>query len=457
MSLISLLSIARSALLEQQRAMAVTSHNVANANTPGYTRQRLDLVSETPDQSPWGAIGRGVTDTGITRIRDAFLDISVRGDSGSLGNAQTRFDLLSTVNSALMEPSDSSIGAAFDGMMQSFADLANDPTSGPQRELTRAAAQRFVDQMHRVSGSIDQAQQEGISRLQSQVSDVNQLADQLAQLNNKIAGSGAANSPDLMDQRDNLIDQLSTYGSVQVTPQSDGSVNIRFGDVSLVEGGQSHSLSVVPVGGGWGVGTTPTGPAVNTGAGSLSALTDLVTHTLPGMKAQLDAFANAAVTQVNNLHRLGYTLNGSTGVDFFDPAGTTAGNIQLSAAVQGSTDQIAAASTAAPGDGNTALALSALGNQQILSLGGKTMREYYNGFAADIGAGVQNADQDVSVQQTLRDHDDGLRQSVGGVSVDEEMVNLIGQQQAYSAAAKIVTAADTMLQTLLNMTTATGA
>lgn len=457
MSLINLLSIARTALLEHQRAMAVTSHNVANANTPGYSRQRLDLVAETPQQSPWGTIGRGVTDSGVARIRDSFLDVAVRDDSGSLGHAQTRFDLLSTVDGALLEPSDQSIGAAFDNMLQSFGDLANDPTSNPQRELTRSAAQRFVDQLHRVAGAIDSAEQEGTSRLTSQVSDVNKIAAQIASLNNTISGSGVANSPDLMDQRDNLIDQLSTYGKVQVTQQPDGSVNVMLGDFSIVEGGQTHSISVAPSGGGWGVGATPTGPILNTGPGSLSALSDLVTTTLPGMQAQLDAFANAAVTEVNNLHRVGYTLNGATGVDFFDPAGTTASTISLSAAVQGSTDQIAAASTAAPGDGNTALALAGLGDRQILSLGGKTMRQHYDAFAAGIGAGVQDADQDVTVQQTLRDHDDSRRSSVSGVSIDEEMVNLIGQQQAYSAAAKIVTAADTMIQTLLNMMSATGA
>jgi flagellar hook-associated protein 1 FlgK len=451
-SLVSLLSIARSALLIQQRAMTVTAHNVANAQTPGYSRQRLDLMTADPERTPFGEMGRGVTASGVTRVRDTLLDLAYRSDNSQLGNAQTRLDVMGGVESAVSEPSDQGVSAAFDGLLTAFGDLANDPANGPLREQVRAAGQRFVNEVHRVNDALGQATSQAMARLQSQVTDVDRIAAQVAQLNAQIAQTQGADVPDLQDRRDQLVDQLASYGAVKTSIEADGSMNISLGDHQLVQGAQSHDLQVVAIPtGGWGVGPAGGATVVSTGGGSLGALSDLLTTTLPGMQSQLDQFVTSAVNEVNTLHAAGFTLSGGTGVNFFDQPSPNAGALALGASIQASTDNIAAAATAAPGDGNNALAIAALGSKAIVALGGKTLRDYYNQFATGVGIASQNADQDVTTQQTLLARDDARRQSVSGVSVDEEMVNLIGQQQAYSAAARLVTVADQMAQTLLAM------
>jgi len=451
MSLIDLLGIARSALLTHQRAMTVISHNVANAQTPGYSRERLDLVPENPLLSPLGPIGRGVTATDITRVRDAFLDLSVRSDAGRIGDAATRNDVLGGVNDALMEPGDGGIAASLDALLTSFSDLSTDPTSGPQRELVRSAAQAFVGQVHRVATALGDSATQALDRLRDQVTTVNQITKQLAQVNGSIASSGGKAAADLLDQRDALVDRLSGYGDVHAVTQPDGTATVMMGGQTLVTATTSNDLEVRAVGGGWGVALVGGASTVATGTGSLDALTTLVTTTIPGMQARLDAYAAAAVNGINAIHRAGHTLTGATNVNFFDPAGTTAQTIAIDPGILASTDAIAAAVTNAPGDGDNALALAAFGGAPIASLGNHTLREHYAMLVADVGSAASGASQDLDVAQTLSDRDETRRQDVSGVSIDEEMVNLIGEQQAYTAAARLVKTADDMMQSLLTM------
>ncbi len=451
MSFIDLLGIARSALLTHQRAMTVISNNVANAQTPGYSRQRLDLVPENPLLSPLGPIGRGVTATDITRVRDSFLDLSVRADAGKTGDAASRSEILGGVNDALMEPGDGGIAASLDALLASFTDLSNDPASGPQRELVRGAAQAFVGQVHRVATALGDASSQALDRLRDQVNTVNQITKQLAEVNGSIASSGGKAAADLLDQRDALIDQLSGYGDVHAVTQPDGAATVTMAGQTLVTATTSIDLEVRAVGSGWGVALVGGAAPVATGAGSLDALTTLVTTTIPGMQARLDAYAAAAVNGINAIHRGGWTLGGATGQNFFDPNGTTAQTIAVDPGVLASTDAIAAAATNAPGDGNNALALAAFGGTPIAALGNHTLREHYSMLVADVGSAAGNASQDLNVAQTLSDRDETRRQNVSGVSIDEEMVNLIGEQQAYTAAARLVKTADDMMTSLLTM------
>ncbi len=454
MSLSSILSIARSALWAQQRAMAVTSQNVANAQTPGYTRQRLNLAALASSPYVPNAIGLGVTDLGITRTRDDFFDATYRNESGLLGGSATMRDYLGQIESAVNEPSDSGISAALDGLFESFGDLANDPSSGTNRDLVRAAANRLVRQLHTLDQQIQQTAQDALAKLRQDITDVNAMTSQIATLNANIRAARAANadSADLEDQRDLLIDNLSTLVGVRTLPQEDGSITVLAGDTTIVDGGASHALSLIPgPGGGYGIGLAGSGVAIDLKSGSMKAITDLLSSALPDLTSKLDTFARSLVTEVNAIHETGYTLDGQTGTDFFDPAGTTARTIRLTDAVAASGDAIAAGGTNAPGDNSVALLIAGLANTGAASLGGKTLRDYYTETAASVGTGVRDATTESGIHATLVDHADTMRSSASGVSIDEEMVNLIGQQQAYTAAARLVQVANDMMDTLMNM------
>ena len=451
MSLMSLLSIARSALLAHQRAMAVTAHNVANAQTPGYSRQRLNLVAATPQWSPDGLIGRGVTAGGILRTRDIFFDATFRRESGLLGHSGTMRGYLSQVEGAFSEPSDLGVSAALDGLFQAFGDLANDPTGALNRDLVRQAAGQFVNRLHQLDGQLSNVAADSLSRLRGQVDEVNALAGQIAELNTEILAAGGAqqNAADLQDQRDLLVDQLSTLVSVRVLQHDDGSIGVVAGDQMLVDGANAHTLQVQAVGSGWGVASANGGGIIDAGGGSIKALVDVLDTTLPSLRTRLDDFARSVVTEFNTIHRNGYTLSGATGTDFFDPAGVTASTISLTAAITASGDAIAASATGAPGNGDIALQLADLADATPASLGGKTLRSLYVEIASGVGADVREAEQQEAIHQTLAYNADSARSSISGVSVDEEMVLLISQQQAYGAAARLIKVADEMMDDLM--------
>ena len=452
MSLLTLLSIARSALLTQQRAMSVSAQNIANASTPGYSRQRLNLVAATPLLTPLGALGRGVADAGISRVRDRVLDAAYRRESGLLADATARQTVLEQVEGAFGEPSDIGVAASLDGLFQSFADLVNDPSNPTSRELVRQAATRFVQQVHQLDANLTQVTRDAVVRLQDQVSQANSIAQHLGELNRQILAAGPGGAPDLEDQRDLLVDQLSALAPVQVQTRADGTIGVVMDGVTLVDGVQVDQLTVQALpGGAYSVGTQSGATGLDLSGGSIGAMTTLLSSTLADVRSQLDTFVGTLVSQVNTLHRQGYTLAGQTQTDFFDPAGVTASTLALAPGILASGDNIAAAGTNAAGDGANALLLAGLKEDALPALNGRSLRQYYADIAAGVGIGVRNAGDDVNIHQALLDQADAQRSAVSGVSLDEEMVMLISQQEAYSAAERIVKMADDALQMLLQI------
>lgn len=450
MSLQSLLSIARGALSTHQRAMDVTAHNIANANTPGYSRQRLVLRSAMPLQLGTYAIGRGVEATTIQRTRSDFYDASFRRDSGLFGRATTLRDYLGQVETAMNEPSDTGLSSSLDSLFGSFSDLAGDPANHTNREMVVSAAKRLVDQLHTLDAQVGRVTQNAVEDLNLQVADVNRIAAAIADINSKITtAGGAANAPDLLDQRDALVDELATFGNVRVLDRGNGSIGVVFGDTTIVDGAVAGTLTVTSAGGAWGVTSSLGGGPTDPQSGSIRGILDVLQTKLPKAKAELDALAGALVAEFNALHRTGYTLAGATNTDFFDAAGVTAGTIQLSASVLGSSDNIAASANAAQGNGDIASRLAALATQGVGSLSGRTFREHFVSLASAIGLDVRDAGRNMETQLALLENSDSSRQAVSGVNVDEEMISLVASQHAYQAAARLVSVADEMMRVIL--------
>ncbi len=454
MSLASLLSIARSALVVHQRAMEVTGQNVANANTPGYSRQTLRIQSASPLVLPQYSMGRGVEAHQITRSRDTFYDAAYRRDSGQLGQSTTTYNYLGQVETTLNEPSTDGLSSAMGGLFNSLSELSNDPASAVSRNLVTSAGTRLAQQLNSLSRDVSRIGQEGVDNLKAQVDQVNGLTSQIAELNTKILQTGGPNggSSDLMDQRDLLVDQLSQFVDVRVLTRADGSIGVVAGDAVLVDGAQSTKLAAATVGAGWGIIPAGGGSPIDPQSGSLKALADLTQTKLPAIQAKLDQLAAALVTEFNQVHRTGFTPTGATNVDFFDPTGTTASTIKLSAALTASSANLAVSGNGAPGNGDIATQLAGLATRGVASLGGETFSENFVALASGVGLDVTNSSQDATAQQTLVNSDDSLRTATSGVNVDEEMIGLIASQQAYSAAAHLVTVADQMVQAILAIT-----
>lgn len=454
MGLSSLLSIARSALVTHQRAIDTTGHNIANASTEGYSRQRLDQSALIPLQTPFGQLGRGVGADGIGRIRNQILDATYRRQNGELGGFTTLRDMLGSIEGVFGEPSDLGLGAGIDQLFSAFGDLANDPAGKTPRQLVRQTAETLAGRFRAADQRLGELAAETVTRMEGIVTEVNAIAREIADLNVEIrAGtSGGRGAPDVMDRRDLLVDRLSGLVSVRVVDRGDGTIGVLAGDAMLVDAAQATPLELRSLGqGAYGVAASGSSGLLNLQDGELAALTELSGRTIPGVRTRLDQLAAGIVAEVNALHRGGRNLAGATGIDFFDPAGTTAHGFALSQAVVLSSDNIAAGASGAAGDNSVALAIAALRTSATASFGGDTIGVAYQRMVSDIGVALRDAGRQQEAQDVIVHHTDSLRKSISGVSIDEELTHMITQQNAFAAAARLVSVADEMMQDVLGM------
>ena len=395
-----------------------------------------------------------MSDEGITRVGDRFLDGTFRRDFGLLGGSSTLRRFLGQIEIAINEPSETGVAAALDGLFHAFSELASDPSNAAGRDQVRRSADRLIRLLQQLDGQLRQTRQDAIAQMQTDVTELNAVTERIATLNGEIRTATARGEvpADLLDQRDILLDRLSGFVDVSVTHNEDGTVSVVAGNAVLVERSSAKTLVVAPQpNGSYGVRTTSGDELIELEAGSLAALSELVSTTIPQFLDELDMLAKTVVIEINAIHRTGYGASGQTNVDFFDPDGLTAGTIALSDAVSESTNAIAAGATTGPGDNSIALEISALSHTGIEALDGKTIRDFYTEFATKVGNVVLESMQDEAAHQVLTDHADAMRLSVSGVSVDEEMVNLINQQHAYSVAAHLVKVADEMIKEVLRL------
>lgn len=453
MSLASILSIARSALSAHQQAVNVTSHNIANASTEGYSRQSVPLQAATPVKLPSGIVGRGVTALATQRSRSAFLDASYRRESGLSGQFDELRTMLGQVESVFGEPGDGGLADVMDGLWSAFGDLANDPAGSTQRSLLREAATTLVQRFRATDQRLGEIDQSVTERMTSTVAEVNSLATQIADVNRQILGLGAMrSSPDLADQRDLLVDKMSKLMNVRVVEHGDGTIGVLAGESLLVDGTALQQLAVrTAPGGGVGIGVGNAKELLDPGTGSLKALVEMSQTQMPAARRQLDQLARSLVQEVNRAHAAGKTPSGETGIDFFDPTGLTAGTIALGARIVQSPNNIAAGTDGSSGDGTVALGIAGLRTAGLAGLGGQTLSEFYTGMVSTLGVITRTATEQSSAQETVLANVKAQRSSVSDVSVDEEMVNLTRQQQAYAAAARLVTIANEMMDDVLKM------
>ncbi len=454
MSLTSLLSIARTALLAQQRAIDVTGHNIANASTEGYSRQRLLLDPQVPLQTTIGQLGRGVDATGIQRLRNYFLDATYRRENGDLGRFQTRQETLGQVEGVLGEPSAYGLAAGIDELFNAFGDLANDPAGQAPRELVRQVAADLARRFQDADARLSAIRADVTARMEGLVAEVNGLVEQIADLNvrARAGSSGQREAPDVKDQRDKLVDRLSSLAGVRALLREDGTVAVLAGDAMLVDGGQFTTLVVreAPAG-GVAIGVAGGSGTLSAQTGRIAALAELASSVIPGVRSKLDRLARGLVTEINALHRGGTSLTGLTGIDFFRPSGLTASTMALSDEISNSSLNIAASRSGGGADNANALAIAALRTTGVAFFGGGTIGGAYQQIVSELGVMGREVGRQVEAQAVVVQYADTLRQSISGVSIDEEMTTLISQQTAFAAAARLVTVADEMMQDVLGM------
>jgi flagellar hook-associated protein 1 len=424
-------------LLAQQRAVDVTSHNVANANTEGYSRQdavmspsaAYDIRTGALIGGGGGQLGSGVDVTAFRRIREGFLDLQFRAQNMGLGQWQATSDALSGVESGLNEPGDNGVNAQLGKFWSAWGDVANAPESVATKQSLVSQAGVLAAQIHDVDTQLqtisNQATQE-YSSLTGATGTVMQNATEINQLNAAIkAAVDSGGTPnDLMDRRDLLLDQLSQLAQVSTTDNGDGTIDVQFGDATnpLVDSTGVHWPQSLG---------TPGGKL-----GALLQLTNPASGTIAGYRTTLNAFAKQLADSVNALHN-----PGGTGTNFFT---YTNGSEASTLTVNVTAATVVTSTTGNPGANDVALAITALR--------GGAADNAYQALVTQIGSDVNDANRQAITAQALTSAVDDNRQSTSGVSMDEEMTNLVKFQRAYQASARAMSTVDEMLDQLINRT-----
>lgn len=526
------LETAKRALAAQQNALYTVGQNVANANTEGYTRQRVNLTATDPYPAASmnrpaiaGQIGTGVEAGEIQRIRDKYLDVQYRENNSKLGYWTAKSDALSKMESVMDETdSDSSLSNTMEAFWESLQDLSTNPEDVSARSVVLERGKTLTDTFHYLSETLSQDKKDVGSEISVSVNDINSILEQISDLNKQIAAlelNGYLPN-DLYDKRDILVDKLSSYLNITVETEksggnakanADGIYNIKMTaadgtSVYLVQGSSYNSVEVQngvdsdgdniidsPPASGEMVGITVGGIqfAVSDANGNVTfpqgkllgliesygyQYTDANGNTVeagtyPEMLDSLDKLAYTFGTVFNAVHEKGTDLEGNAGTAFFTFGSLTdykgaADAISVNSSLTYS--KIAASANGDPGDGSNAINLASVEDfdlssnavslegfssmLNIASLGlpftTGTINSNYEGIIGKLGVDAERANNLEANSSSLLESVETNRQSVSSVSLDEELTNMIKYQQAYNAAARMITMNDELLDKIIS-------
>lgn len=458
------IDIAGRALRSLQRALDVTGHNIANVNTPGYSRQVADFRQTTPTtfySNGRQLLGSGVDISSVNRIRDMFLDARMRDGRSAMGHFSALTTQLEQTQSVFGEPGPHGISSALDRFWNSWSALASNPSDPGARMQVKLAGETLASRIRGTYAELTRQSNQIDQQIGSTITEINDLATQIHDLNGSIRQALAAGGTpnDLMDQRDLLIERMSGLANVTTATFQDGTVAVYISQHTLVEpASPPNPLPTTYDAGNAKLGT------IDIRAGALRGLFDaklkidggtVGSTTVEGFRTMLDRLANELRTQVNAIHKtIADPMDVSERFLADVPPGDTqtgAVDFDLDLNVKNNADRILAGDPAKPGDGAIALALSSLRDSGLGALNGKSFNAFFSETITNLGRETDFFSGRVEAQSAILDQIDAQRQSVRGVSIDDELANMLRFQRSYQAAAKMLTIFDQVTEDLIGM------
>jgi flagellar hook-associated protein 1 len=444
------------ALRAFQRGLDVTGHNLANVNTRGYSRQAVDFVQSDPT-SFYGirsiALGTGVSVASVNRIRDVFLDQRMLEAGADHSRFESYSNGLAQADPIFNETTGRGISNALTAFFNAWSDLSANPNQPAALMGVQQAGSSLATKIRSAHRDLTALGQQLRTSMSQTLQDADRLAAQIAELNGQIRTRVAAGETpgDLLDQRDLALDDLSKLADVSVARKNDGSVTVFLNGFTMVDEMGAYPVPKT---------ADPAAYTISNGtktyqvdSGKLFGLMEAANR-VTAYQAELDTLANTLRTEINAVHASGINSNGTTGNNFFadlGPPQTGASDFDLDDKIKGDIRNIAAGATGSKGDGGLALAISQMRDQPSALLGSKKFSEFYAELVASVGRDALSAETSRDTKRAIVQQIELQRQSVSGVSMDEEMANMLKFQRSYQAAAKALSIFNEVTEDLLAM------
>jgi flagellar hook-associated protein 1 FlgK len=455
--LFSRLTSVTRALDAQRYGLDVAGQNIANVNTPGYSRRTIDMAALAPEGP--GTAGRGVEVLGVRALRDRLLEARLHNEVPAQTREAAMAEALSIVEAAIGTPG-SSIDTSLEKFYDSFAMLSETPTSAAARDNVIMAGDNLAASFRDMASRIEGARQDADRQIRGTVDDINALVERIAALNISIGNATSEErSLHVRDQQFELVRQLSELVDVQVLNRSEGGVDISVGSGRpLIVGETAYQIDMQSTPPSGYAALLVNGAAVTgeIGGGRLGGFLRVRDVNIPDYISRLDTLAYEVATEVNALHAAGYDQTGATGGAFFDfstpPVGSAgaAAALRVRPAVAADSRLVAAGSTTAAGDNDTARSIAGLRDALVIG-GNTTLSDAWGQLVYRVARDSKTAADERDSRTEIVRQVDTLRDAVSGVSLDEEAMHLLKFQRAYEANARFFQVIDRSLEMLLQM------
>lgn len=467
-----MINTGKSALFANKANLATTGHNIANVNTEGYSRQRVEQTAQDPHATIGHAIyGTGVKVQTVSRVNDEYLTKQISKEQKFLGSYEEKDFALTQAEGIFNELNNEGLNRLMSNFFNEFRKLGNQPESEPLRMTVRESTEQLIGDFRRISRSIQEIQKNIDNRIEYNVRQANELIGRVAHLNGEIKRMEIAGgqSGDLRDKRDLAVKQLSTIMDVSVgTNEKEEYVLSLTGVGPLVAGMEHTTLSTELTKANPETGKPENSLDINligflppkitnrfNDKGRLGGLIEARDHVLGEATRRVNELAYVMSTKINEVHRQGFGLDGISGRNYFQELTSidnAAEKIALSNEVKSNVAAIATALEAgSPGDNRLIQGIVNLQYERTMGDGRATFDDYYNATVADLATVLSKNKQVFSHQKSISGQLEKFRESISGVSIDEETTNLVQFQHAFDAAAKVIKVADEILETVLNI------
>jgi flagellar hook-associated protein 1 FlgK len=473
MGIQNVLQTGKSGMTTAKAGIATSGHNIANANTEGFSRQRIQSEAIVTQQlSGQGGlhVGEGSKVSRVERINDGYLEKQLREGGRDMAFHEEKQVFLNQVEDVFNEMNGDGLNRLVARFYNDFRKLSNDPSSEAIRQSVRESSQSMVNDFKRLRGEVEAVRAHIDNRIDGNMKELNVLGKELSELNGKIRQSETQGNDanDLRDRRDQIVKKMNAFVDVAVHPDNNGNINVEVRGVGpLVTGVNVEEFSVhhAPaqedagnVDGALQIARSSLGNNYITGqfqGGKIGALIETRDKSISAVLDRLDQLAYAVSSSVNDIHQKGFTQDGRTGVNFFAPVDTVEGaaaRLSLSQDIHGSVGNIAVGlQPQAPGDNRNALAIANLQNIHMMNGGNTTVDDFYNSIVSEIGVSSARNKEALGQQQSILTQLTKMRDQVSGVSIDEETTNLMQYQHAFDASARVIKVADEMMDTVLKL------